>query len=231
MLRPGGFNITEAAVEGAQLERGSRILDVGCGKGDSVRFLKDNYGFECTGIDMNLSFVEEAKRNNPDIDIRFGDGEFLDDFTSGSFDAVFMECVLSVINIPDEALHEAWCVLKKGGKLILTDLFHINPARSYVEEVKAMAIEQASHTEHEEGDCEDRPPRQTDFLHGGKFLMGPLADQIEKLGFQITWFEDRTDDLVQYMADMILDGREDTIICNVKDRKNTGYFAMVAEKL
>lgn len=231
MLRPGNYEITKAATEAAGLKKGERILDVGCGMGDSARFLTDSYGLSCTGIDMNLRFIQEAKENNPDLDIRFGDGEFLDDFTSSSFDAVYMECVLSVMNTPDEALHEAWCVLKKGGKLILTDLFHINPSRKYVEEVKKLAIEQAKHTEHEEGDCEDRPPRQTDFLHGGKFLMGPLADQIERLGFQITWFEDRTDDLVQYMADVILDGEEDSIICKVEDRKNTGYFAMVAEKL
>ena len=63
---------------------------------------------------MNLRFIEEGSKANPDLDIRLGDGEFLDDFSSKTFDGVFMECVLSVINMPDEALHEAYCVLKKA---------------------------------------------------------------------------------------------------------------------
>lgn len=230
MLRPGGFDIIKAAIDNSGLKKGDTLLDVGCGYGDTINYLTDEYGLKCTGIDMNLRFVEEGSKKYPDLDIRFGDGEFLDEFSSNSFDAVNMECVLSLINVPDEALHEAWCVLKKGGKLILSDLFHINPDRKYMEAVKIESLRQAQ-MKHEEGDCEDRPPRQTDFLHGGKFFMGPLADQIEKLGFQITWFEDRTDDLTQYMADVILDGEEDSIICNVKDKKNTGYFVMIAEKL
>ncbi len=230
MLRPGNFDIIQAEVNACGLKKGDRVLDVGCGHGDTMNYLTKEHGLSCTGIDRNLRFVEEAAKEYPDLDIRFGDGEFLDEFPSNTFDAVNMECVLSLIQVPDEALHEAWCVLKKGGKLILSDLFHINPDPKYMEAVKIESLRQAQ-MEHQEGDCEDRPPRQTDFLHGGKFFMGPLADEIEKLGFQIIWFEDRTEDLVQYMADIILDGEEDSIICNVKDRKNTGYFAMVAEKL
>lgn len=50
------------------------------------------------------------------------------------------------------------------------------------------------------------------------------------MGFIITHFEDRTEDLTQYMAETILDGKEDSIICNVKNKKNTGYFMLVAQK-
>ena len=229
MLRPGNFDITESAVKAAGFKEGDKVLDIGCGYGDTIRFLKDEYKLEPTGIDMNLRFVEEGSAKNPDLDIRFGDGEFLDEFSSKTFDGVFMECVLSLINIPDEALHEAYCVLKKGGKLVLSDLFHVNPERKFVEAVKIEAMRQAG-KKHEEGDCEDRPPRAVDFRHDGKFIIGPLADELERMGFLITHFEDRTDDLTQYMAEVILNGEEDSIICNVKNRKNTGYFMLVAEK-
>ena len=51
------------------------------------------------------------------------------------------------------------------------------------------------------------------------------------MGFIITHFEDGTvGPVTQYMAETILDGKEDSIICNVKNKKNTGYFMLAAQK-
>lgn len=229
MLRPGNFDITRSAAEAAGFKKGDKILDVGCGRGETMRFLTDEYGLDCVGVDMNLRFIEEGSKANPDLDIRLGDGEFLDDFSSKTFDGVFMECVLSLINMPDEALHEAYCVLKKGGRLILSDLFHINPERNFIKAVRIEADRQAMR-KRKEGECEERTAKAVDFRHDGKFIIGPLGDQLEEMGFIITHFEDRTEDLTQYMAETILDGKEDSIICNVKNKKNTGYFMLVAQK-
>ena len=101
MLRPGNFDITRSAAEAAGFKKGDKILDVGCGRGETMRFLTDEYGLDCVGVDMNLRFIEEGSKANPDLDIRLGDGEFLDDFSSKTFEGVFMECVLSIINMPD----------------------------------------------------------------------------------------------------------------------------------
>jgi SAM-dependent methyltransferase len=89
---------------------------------------------------------------NPKLDIKFGDGEFLDDYPSYSFNGVMMECVLSLINLPDEALHEVYCVLKKGGKLFISDLYIKNPKPEFLQAL-AREAEIQQQTPHSEGDC------------------------------------------------------------------------------
>ena len=41
MLRPGNFDITRSAAEAAGFKKGDKILDVGCGRGETMRFLTD----------------------------------------------------------------------------------------------------------------------------------------------------------------------------------------------
>ena len=127
LYRPGNFDITDSMMERAALAKGSRVLDIGCGDGDTVVHLTDEWGMKAEGIDISLSKINEAKEKHPGINVKFGDGEFLDSYTSFSFDAIMMECSLSLINLPDEALHEAYCVLKKGGRLMISDLYHKKP--------------------------------------------------------------------------------------------------------
>ena len=110
--RPGEFRITREAIEFCNFPKGSTILDIGCGEGDSSDFLTKHYGLEVTGVDLDPKAVKKAKAQFPDLTFKEGDGEFLDGFESRSFDGVMMECVLSQINLPIEAVHEAYCVLK-----------------------------------------------------------------------------------------------------------------------
>ena len=49
--RPGGFEITERGLAIAGFKKGSRILDIGCGGGDTVNYLNEQ-GFKAEGIDM-----------------------------------------------------------------------------------------------------------------------------------------------------------------------------------
>ena len=66
--------------------------------------------------------------------------------------ANFPYCCL-LYTSPDEALHEAYCVLKKGGKLVIVDEYHKDPDPK---KMKAVAIEaqRQSKIPHKEGDCE-----------------------------------------------------------------------------
>ena len=93
LLRPGDFRITDRGVELSGLKEGDRILDIGCGRGDTVNHLSRDRKMKAEGIDLSLSAVGEAKERYPGINVRFGDGEFLDDYSSFTFDGVFMECV------------------------------------------------------------------------------------------------------------------------------------------
>ena len=204
-LRPGGQALTDRGLELAGLREGSRILDIGCGEGDTVAYLQEK-GIHAEGIEMNLSKVTEAKEIHPGIDVRFGDGEFLDSYMSYTFDGILMESSLSLINMPDEALHEAYCVLKKGGKLIISDLYEKEPDRDQMRAVRIEADRQ-SRIPHQEGDCEDRGLKFVRFRFEGAFYQEPLIRQLEETGFQVIAFEDRSDDLEDWLKEEAKAGR------------------------
>lgn len=179
LFRPGEFDITDRALELAGLKEGSKFLDIGCGEGDTVAHLTEDCGMHAEGIDMNLRMINNAKEKHPGIDVKFGDGEFLDTYSSFTFDGVFMECVLSLINIPDEALHEVYCVLKKGGKLLLSDVYYKDPDPKKMKAVKIEA-ERLSKIPHKDGDCEENPVRFVDFRFNGAFYAEPLRSSLRK---------------------------------------------------
>ena len=114
LLRPGGFMLTEKALELIVLSGGSRVLDIGCGGGATVSLLRA-CGFDAYGVDIELA------RNAPP-ELIYADATALP-FERGSFDAVFFECSLSKIDRPELALTEARRVLKSSGALVVSDLF------------------------------------------------------------------------------------------------------------
>ena len=224
ILRPGGLELTDRGMELAEFSKGSRILDVGCGEGDSVAHLNEDLGMDAEGIDMNLVRISDAKEQHPGININFGDGEFLDAYMSFTFDGVLMEGSLSQINMPDEALHEAYCVMKKGGKLIISDLYEIDPDPQQMKAVRIEADRQAR-MPHKEGECEDRGLKFTDFRFEGAFYEEPLRRVIEEVGFRITGFEDHSEDaekFFEYFPHLNTEsgGR----------KRRIGYFLLTAEK-
>ena len=223
IARPGGFELTNRALEIADYKMGSRILDIGCGEGDTVDYL-NRMGLNAEGIDINLAKIEAAKTSFPGINVKFGDGGFLDDYMSYTFDGITMECVLSTMPQPDETLHEAYCVLKRGGRLILTDYYEIDPDP---QQVKAVAIEAARQARlpHSEGDCEEGTVSHfTDFCFEGAFYKEALIRMLEdELGLRGIAFEDSTADMG---GELFTDVKTEV---GGKER-NIGYFILVAQK-
>lgn len=232
ILRPGEFDITDKGIELAGLKKGDKVLDIGCGDGDVLNHLVKDFGMEGEGIDMSLPRISDANEKYPDLKIKFGDGEFLDDYSSFTFDGVMMECVLSLINIPDESLHEVYCVLKKGGKLIISDLYDKNPDPMQLKAVK-MEAQRQSKIPHKEGDCEENPTRFVDFRLDGVFFKEPLIAQLKEIGYKVIAFEDRSQDLDNYVAQTLMDeGTLENLCADEKTlkKKNLGYFLLVAQK-
>ena len=236
ILRPGEFQITDRGIEIAGLKAADRILDIGCGEGDTVHHLSQDFGMKAEGIDMNLARISAAKEKYPAIDVKLGDGEFLDEYSSYTFDGILMECVLSLINLPDEALHEAYCVMKKGGRLILSDLYYKKPDPM---QMKAVAIEaqRLARIPRKEGDCEEAQARFVDFRFEGAFYREPLIAQLHEIGYRLLAFEDRSQDLDNYVAQVLMDGGSLEDLCTGvclsgegAKRKDLGYFLLVAEK-
>jgi len=238
-LKPGEFRITKKAMEKWDLPKGAAVLDIGCGRGESLEYLEKEFGYQGSGIDLSMVIIKEGKTRNPNLNIKYGDGEFLDDFSSFSFDGVMMECVLSLINIPDEALHEAYCVLKKGGKLFISDLYIKNPEPEFLK-VLAFEAERQRSKPHKEGECgddcaEEHKNRAVDFRSGGRFLMEPLLAQLEEIGYINIYWEDCSRELDTFVAEKIMNGDGlEQCFCNgaldPKDKHKTGYFMLTAEK-
>ena len=61
MIRPGKFDITDKAMEIWDLPKGSKVLEIGCGEGDTAQHLTDKYGFDVTGMDISLAMIDKAK--------------------------------------------------------------------------------------------------------------------------------------------------------------------------
>ena len=224
IARPGGFEVTDRALEIANYKKGSRILDIGCGGGDTVNHL-NKMGLKAEGIDINLAKIDEAKKTFPGINIKFGDGGFMDDYMSFTFDGIMMECSLSTFPQPDEALHEVYCVLKKGGRMSITDYYEKDPDP---QQVKAVAIEAARQARmpHNEGDCEEGTVSHfTDFCFEGAFYKEPLIRMLEdELGLRVMSFEDAG---LQIGAD---DLYTDVKTEAAGKSRNLGYFILVAQK-
>ena len=112
---PGGEAHTRRMLELAALPRVARILDMGAGAGETLRLLRES-GFDAAGIDLSPRAQAVLQ------------GDFLAaPFPDGSFDAVLSQCAFFVSGDVPGALREATRLLKRGGKLLLSDVFFEDP--------------------------------------------------------------------------------------------------------
>ena len=121
LFRPGGLMLTEKAAALIKFSPGDRVLDVGCGFGTSLKFIRDKYSIDPYGVDINPQVVLKASELLESDNIYCYGAERLP-FENSLFHAVFMECVLSLTSCPEKALQEAVRVLMPEGHLIISTL-------------------------------------------------------------------------------------------------------------
>lgn len=119
--RPGGTELTSIAT--TDFLRGDKLLDVGCGHGETVKYLRKS-GFCATGIDHDKNVIPMQGVANSHC-FRIADAMNLP-YANGVFDGVLFECSLSKMGTPHLALSEANRVLKPNGRLIVSDFFAQN---------------------------------------------------------------------------------------------------------
>ena len=126
-------------------------------------------------------------------------------------------------------------MLKKGGKLIISDMYEKDPDPKQLKAIKIEA-ERQSKIPHKEGDCENDQQRFVDFRFKGAFFKDPLIAQLKEIGYRIVEFEDRSQDLDNYVAQAVMDGENVEDLCpNLETevsgkKRKIGYFFLVAEK-
>lgn len=97
---------------------GVRLLDVATGPG-YLAAASAKRGTWVIGVDFSLPMVTEARRRYPHIDFREGDAEALP-FLDSTFDVVVMNFGMLHLERPDQALTEAYRVLRPGGRVGFT---------------------------------------------------------------------------------------------------------------
>ena len=220
-IRPGGLALTERALALCAFSPGSRLLDVGCGTGATVEHLIGRHGFLAAGIDPSFAMLAQGRARNPFLPLIRAQGETLP-FFDGEWDGVLAECSLSLARNPDAALRECRRVLRRGGKLILSDVYVRNV--SAIPELRALSLESCltgalSHDE----------------------LMGKLNNG----GFAVLAWEDHSQALKHFAAQFILSqGTKGSFWCSLTgagpleglrieqavSRARFGYFLAIAEK-
>lgn len=107
---PGGTEHSRYLIELSFLPAGSRWLDMGAGGGETVELLR-SMGNECTGIDLEPRGENVQK------------GDYLNaPYADSSFDGIISQCSFFLSGNVDRALSEAARMLRKGGKLVFSDV-------------------------------------------------------------------------------------------------------------
>ena len=219
-LRPGGFSLTEKSVRFCRLGPEDNVLDLGCGMGATVGYLYENHGIKAIGVDPSEKLIGFARRNYEFADFILGTGENIP-FEEASFKGVFAECALSLMEDLDAALKEILRVLKKGGWLVITDVYAKNPI--HVKELNDISINSCMRGLH-------------DLKH--------LEKRLKRLGFDIMLLEDCSDLLRSLMVNIVFSyGSMDafwskttdncTQVCKFQEILKAckpGYFLMIARK-
>lgn len=107
---PGGEAHSRYLIELSFLTPPAKWLDMGAGDGSAVRLLK-SLGYEAEGIDL----APRGEDVNP--------GDFLQPpYPEGSFDGILSQCSFYVSGDVPGALRQAAALLRKGGKLVFSDV-------------------------------------------------------------------------------------------------------------
>lgn len=122
VIRPGGFELTSRGLALCRLEPEDRVMDVGCGTGAVVDYLRQRNGLAAMGLDLSAVLLKEGARTYAGLPLVRGRAEQLP-MADGCIGAVLCECVLSLCPDPLQVLGEMWRVLQSGGYLVLTDVY------------------------------------------------------------------------------------------------------------
>jgi ubiquinone/menaquinone biosynthesis C-methylase UbiE len=108
------------------LRKNDKVLDLGCGNGRLIGFIKD-YQIDYCGLDNSEKLLIQAIKNKPEYQASFILGEMYNlPFVDSQFDIVF--CLAAFHHLPTKQLRlktlsEIQRVLKKDGLLLMTNWY------------------------------------------------------------------------------------------------------------
>jgi len=142
---PGGFPLTKKILDKLPINSNTRLLDLGCGTGQTLAYIAKTYPCKVIGVDINDQMLFKAaqrfKRENIIINLVRANAMHLP-FPSNTFDIALSESV-TVFTTINKALNEYARVLKTGGILLLIEMTAVCPldARELNEITSAYGVE------------------------------------------------------------------------------------------
>lgn len=124
-LHPGGLALTRHALALCDLPATARVLDMGCGAGLTVQYLRE-LGYTAWGMDISSLLVHAGSQRAPTLPLFQADADCLP-LPAQALDVVVAECSLSVFENAGRILEECRRLLRTDGILILSDLYARNP--------------------------------------------------------------------------------------------------------
>ena len=105
-------------------QTGTRVLDVGCGFGDTTQLIAQQVGPDgaAVGVDCASNFVDAAKRDATDAAVKnasFFVADVQKDDLRGPYDNAFSRFGTMFFNLPGAALRNIRSALRPGGKLTM----------------------------------------------------------------------------------------------------------------
>jgi methionine biosynthesis protein MetW len=92
---------------------GSRVLDLGCGDGVFLEFLRDQRKVRGTGLEIDQDYITAAISRGLNV-IEHDMDEGLANFPDQSFDTVVLALALQAVNYPDRVLEEMLRIGREG---------------------------------------------------------------------------------------------------------------------
>ncbi|UCZ52055.1 class I SAM-dependent methyltransferase [Bacillus shivajii] len=120
--RPGGMTSTNKVLLENPLPNHAHVLEVGCGLGDTSKFIADKFQATVKAVDAHEKMIKKAKKRHGTSDnISFIHSDITSkNFPNDSFDAILCESVLSFNDI-NHLLQTFYQWLKPKGKLFLLE--------------------------------------------------------------------------------------------------------------
>ncbi len=98
------------------IDKPKRIIDIGCGPGNSTAVLKEKYpNAYILGVDFSSNMIEKARSEHPDIDFMLFDASKDFDKLEGKFDIVFSNACIQWIPEHKKLISNMMSILNKGG--------------------------------------------------------------------------------------------------------------------
>merc|ERR1711907_319443 len=120
--------LTKRMIDVGRITHRSKVLDLGCGKGQSVKLIAGHTGATCVGLDLGTENIRRAKEvasQMPELKMTFYEGSFTElpaEILAEKFDVIFSQVAFCHVHKQLPAiLEEAKRVLAPGGVFIVND--------------------------------------------------------------------------------------------------------------